>query len=109
MRHLAVPLLVLGVALVALSPIGSTADCTYIRAYGPVDLFSPCTLAINDYIEVGSVVSGPAGHTCENETFNTVYSMTVTDGCGGSAVCTTKVEGNNLSGTYQVTNIVSGC
>lgn len=82
--------------------------CTYVRGYGPLPQVSSCPLSTGDHIRIVSELEDPAGHTCENETFNKVYIAERTDGCNGSTICTLKLEGNNLSGTYHV-SVTGSC
>jgi hypothetical protein len=84
------------------------ADCDYVKGYGPVD-FSPCVLSVNDYITIVSIFDDVDGHTCEGETFHVIFDAVLTDGCNGDTDCTFQLEGNNLTGSYQITNISSGC
>lgn len=96
------------VLLCLLSTSQPAGACSYIRAF----LVAPtsCSFAEGDYITIGTVDEEPInGHDCEQETFHTRYNATKTDGCGGSTTCSFRIEGNNLSGTYQVDQVSNGC
>lgn len=80
----------------------------YVWAYDDGPLLEPCSISIGDYIEIGGR-EGDGSHTCQSATLDDEYQAWRTDGCGGSRVCSFVIEGNDLSGTYRITDKDGSC
>ena len=92
----------------------TTNACDWEAAYIVFAMNPDClpdTTAGNDYVKIISGTSTGAGNECYNETLLTRYTVYVGDHCGDeNAECATVlIDGNNLSGTYEVEDRAGSC
>ena len=94
----------------------TTNACDWVAAYFVFGMDPGCVPLAgqgNDYIKIVSGTSTEAGNECYNETFLTRYTAYVVDpqvgNCGDDSDCTATIDGNGLSGNYEVIEKSGSC